>query len=465
MRIAMSVLVAAGVLAACGVDPVTGPPVASAVVVVSGAGQTGTPGYRLGNEVVVRVTDPSGVPIPGETVTFTTTDAYAVPEPATVITDDDGIARTWWRLGAVIGTQRLLAQIGDLPSAQLTATGSSLAIRSMTSGFNFGYCIVDSDGILSCGGHPGFGAANPSARVVAPGTTRFTEVVSSCAVAESGRLWCFTRAADGSFATFNEVAGTYPALHGLTSGSSSTSGAYCGLSATGQGWCWGRNTGDNILDAPAASNTEIPPTAISTNQPFARIRLGFDTGCGLTAEGVAWCWARNDAARVGQPQPGASMRPTVVNSAVPFADLALDDLHSTVCGVALLGGVWCWGEGWRFSDGAVVALMGPTPVALAGFGNVRDITMNRLQFSSLHAGTSGATSHVDFEGRGSIVWRAADFGGLVLESWLDGVQVFHACGRVAGSSAVVCRAVGPKADAVLFGPRNYRPLVIGVPPQ
>ena len=91
--------------------------------------------------------------------------------------------------------------------------------------------------------------------------------------------------------------------------------------------------------------------------------------------------------------------------------------------------------------------------------------MNRLQFSSLHAGTSGATSHVDFEGRGSIVWRAADFGGLVLESWLDGVQVFHACGRVAGSSAVVCRAVGPKADAVLFGPRNYRPLVIGVPPQ
>ena len=464
MRIAMSVLVAAGVLAACGEDPVTGPPVATAVQVVSGSGQTGTPGYRLASEVVVRVTDPSGAPIPGETVTFTTTDAYAVPEPAAVVTDDDGIARTWWRLGAVIGTQRLLAQVGDLPSAQLTATGSSLAIRSMTSGSG-GYCIVDSDGILSCGGDPGFGAANPSARVVAPGTTRFTEVAGNCAVAESGRLWCFTRAADGSFATFNEVAGAYPALHGLASGSISASSSYCGLSATGQGWCWGRNTSDNLLDAPAASNTEIPPTAISTTQPFASIRLGFDTGCGLTAEGVAWCWGRNDAAKVGQPNPVASMRPTVVNSAVPFADLAIDDVHSTVCAVAKQGGVWCWGEGWSFADGAVVAPMGPTPVALAGFGNARDLTMNRTQFSTLHGGTSGATSHVDFEGRGSIVWRAADFGGLVLESWLEGVQSDRACGRVAGSSAVVCRAVGPKAQAVLFGPTDYRPLVLGIPPQ
>lgn len=469
MRTAMSVCVPAVVLAACGEDPVTGAPVATAVQVVSGSGQTGTPGYRLGNEVVVRVTDPSGVPIPGETVTFSTTDAYAVPEPATVVTDDDGIARTWWRLGAVLGTQRLLAQVGDLPSAQLTATGSSLAIRSLTGDVG-NYCVVDSEGILSCGGHPGFGTANPPARVVAPGTTRFTEVVSpfaassGCAIAQTGRLWCFTRAADGSFATFNEVAGAYPALHGLV-GISLGSASYCGLSATGQGWCWGHNTSSNPLDAPVASSADIPPTAISTTQPFAKIRLGFENGCGLTAEGVAWCWGQNDYGKAGQPIGVAYTRPAVVNTAVRFADIAFDYRQASTCGVAVQGGVWCWGFGSRAADPALVATIGPTPVALAGFGGARDIAMHGPQFSSLHAGTAGATSQHDGEFAGSLVWRAADFGGLVLDSFIDGKQSDLVCGRVAGSSAVICRTVKSKLKELRWGESaNWLP-ILGIPPQ
>ncbi len=247
----------------------------------------------------------------------------------------------------------------------------------MTSGFNFGYCIVDSDGILSCGRYPGFCAANPSARVVAPGTTRFTEVVSSCAVAESGRLWCFTRAADGSSRDVQRGRRDVPGVAWpRSSGSSSTSGAYCGFSPTGQGWCWGA-TPATISSTPRPHRIprfrrrpSPPQPAVRAHSPRLRHRLW--PHC---RKGSVWCWARNDAARVGPALAGRQHAPyrRQFGGAVPRRPrprrLPLHrGLRRRVAGRCLV-----LGEGWRFSDGAVVALMGPTPGALAGFGNVRDI--------------------------------------------------------------------------------------------
>ena len=469
MRIAMSVLVAAGVLAACGEDPVTGPPVATAVQVVSGSGQTGTPGYRLGSEVVVRVTDAQGAAIAGQTVIFASEDPFAVPEPATAVTDADGNARTWWRLGGVPGTQRLSARVGELPAAQLTATAASLPIRALTGGRTH-YCIVDDTGVLSCGAHPDLGQVNPPARVVAPGTTRFTEVVSNssavrgCAVAESGRLWCFTLAADRSFASLDEVPGAYPALHGLTAGYYSTQPGYCGLSAAGQGWCWGRNTADNRLDAPAASASDIPPTAISTSQAFATIRLGADHGCGITAQGVAWCWGDNDFGKAGQPANMATTRPMPIAAPQPFADLALDDSQATTCGVGVQGGVWCWGMGSIYADPGLTSPIGPSPVALTGFSGARDLAIHGSNLSSLHAGTAGATSRLNFEFVGSITWRPEDFFGVPFASFLDGRQLDLACGRLAGGTSVICRSLESKLHEINPVLTNRVP-VLGIPPQ
>lgn len=457
------------VLGGCAEDPVVGPPVATQLQLVSGGNQQGTPGYRLENEVVVRVADAQGAGVAGETVTFTSEDPFAIPEPATAVTDAEGNARTWWRLGGVPGTQRLSARVGALPAAQVTATAASMPIRALTGGRTH-YCIVDGTGVLSCGAHPDLGQVNPPARVVAPGSTRFTEVVSNssavrgCAVAESGRLWCFTLAADRSFASLEEVPGAYPALHGITAGYYSSQPAYCGLSQAGQGWCWGRNTTDNRLDAPAASTNDIPPTAISTNQAFAAIRLGARHGCGITPQGVAWCWGDNDFGKAGQPTSMATTRPAAVAAPQPFADLALDDRQATTCGVGVQGGVWCWGKGSVYADPALVSPIGASPVALAGFSGARDLASHGSNLSSLHAGAAGATSRLDFEFLGSITWRSADFANLSLDSFLDGKQFDLACGRLPGSTGVICRTLESKMHEITPVITNRIPL-LGIPPQ
>lgn len=470
MRYASTLLVCSliGVLG-CAEDPVVAPPVAAAVQVVSGAGQTGTPGYRLGSEVVVRVTDAQGAAMAGQTVTFASEDPFAVPEPASAVTDQDGNARTWWRLGGVPGTQRLSARLGELPAAQVTATAASMPIRAMTGELG-DYCVIDMNGVLSCGGHPTLNSPNPPPRIVAPGSLRFTEVVSmsgagrGCAVAESGRLWCFVRAANGTFSSFDEVAGAYPALHGITAGYYSSQPAYCALSVAGQGWCWGRNNADNRLDAPTASSSDIPPTAISTSQAFATIRLGVDHGCGITPQGVAWCWGDNDYGKAGQPTSVATTRPAPIAAPQPFADLALDDRQATTCGVGVQGGVWCWGMGSRYADPALTSPIGPTPVALAGFSSARDIAIHRSQFSSLHAAGAGATSTLDFEFAGSIVWRPADFAGLPVTSFLGGKQYNLACGRPAGDASVICRSMDSKLHEINPLLTSRIP-VLGIPPQ
>ena len=201
----------------CAEDPVVAPPVATSLQVVSGNSQSGTPGYRLGAEVAVRLVDQRGDPVAGATINFASTESGAVAEPTSAVTDADGVARAAWRLGAGIGTQRLAATVAsqEIPAANFTAVAASQSPKSVTGG-GPGICVVYADGVLRCGLPPTLGAANPTWAAVG-GATRFNEVVlvddmlpgmKGCAVAETGRISCFTLGVDGAVTGLAELAGS-----------------------------------------------------------------------------------------------------------------------------------------------------------------------------------------------------------------------------------------------------------------
>src|SRR5512141_569757 len=122
-----------GLAAGCGGSNLVLPSegVAAKIVVVSGDKQAGIVGVPLVNNIVVRITDSKDRPVQSQQVTFTPADAssgQAVPPSAT--TNADGQVSVQWVLGAVAGTQTMVAKaVGNGAPANLsvifTATASS----------------------------------------------------------------------------------------------------------------------------------------------------------------------------------------------------------------------------------------------------------------------------------------------------------------------------------------------------
>ena len=90
--------------------------VPSSIAGVAGTDQHASVGRPLPSPVVVRVLSLRGRPIAGAPVFFATADGQGSVDPATVLTDSAGRARTTWTLGEIPGPQRLLARTEQLDS-------------------------------------------------------------------------------------------------------------------------------------------------------------------------------------------------------------------------------------------------------------------------------------------------------------------------------------------------------------
>ena len=96
--------------------PVRVKAVPSSIATAGGADQHASVGRTLPSPVVVRVLSLRGRPIAGAPVYFATADGQGTVDPATVLTDSAGRARTTWTLGEIPGPQRLLARTEHLDS-------------------------------------------------------------------------------------------------------------------------------------------------------------------------------------------------------------------------------------------------------------------------------------------------------------------------------------------------------------
>ncbi|HEY0527296.1 MAG TPA: Ig-like domain-containing protein [Gemmatimonadaceae bacterium] len=104
---------------ACGdaAGPKAGPP--ASLTVVSGSTQTAAPvTTKLSSPLVVQLTDAQGQPVPGVTVTWTTTSGTL--SPLTSKTDRDGQASTQWTLGQFAGLHTTKAKVEGLVTANFT---------------------------------------------------------------------------------------------------------------------------------------------------------------------------------------------------------------------------------------------------------------------------------------------------------------------------------------------------------
>lgn len=88
-----------------------------------GGGQTGTVGELLAQPVGVRVRLADGTPVVGASAAFTVTAGGGSVEQATVLTDEEGLARTGFRLGTAAGANEARVVVGTLPVRAIAAAG------------------------------------------------------------------------------------------------------------------------------------------------------------------------------------------------------------------------------------------------------------------------------------------------------------------------------------------------------
>ena len=213
----------------------------------------------------------------------------------------------------------------------------------------------------------------------------------SCGITTAGDAYCWGagRLGDGTAAgslTPVRVSGT------LEFASVSTGGAHtCGLTTGGDAYCWGENGesrgylfGSGQLGDGTTSN-RLTPVPVSGGFRFASLSLGFTYTCGVTSTGDAYCWGRNRHGQLGDGTTVGRLTPTLVSGSLSFASVSPNlgfPLHT--CGVTTTGDAYCWGDNslGQLGDGTTVDRL--TPALVSG----------GLRFVAVSPGAGGHTCGV-----------------------------------------------------------------------
>jgi alpha-tubulin suppressor-like RCC1 family protein len=138
----------------------------------------------------------------------------------------------------------------------------------------------------------------------------------------------------------------------------------CALNAAGEAFCWGGD-GFGQLGAPAPDTCSykdgrekvttpcaMKPLAVQGGLRFVSLALGNLHTCGLTADGVAYCWGDNSFGQLAVDSVGERCRehnlslpcshaPVPVSGGFRFTQLGAGRFHT--CGLLADGTVRCWG--------------------------------------------------------------------------------------------------------------------------
>ena len=120
-------------------------------------------------------------------------------------------------------------------------------------------------------------------------------------------------------ASASAVGGTLPAK--WKSISSPGSGVTCAVSQSGQIWCWGRAEGPrgvawveddgnpNTTGDGPATGTSMAPVRVGSASNWTKVEVGYDHACAINAATEIWCWGDNTTGELGQGTTTQSRTP------------------------------------------------------------------------------------------------------------------------------------------------------------
>jgi alpha-tubulin suppressor-like RCC1 family protein len=126
----------------------------------------------------------------------------------------------------------------------------------------------------------------------------------------------------------------------------------CGIAADGVAYCWGGDSygslGNGGTPQDAQSPVAVDVSTLSGNTAFVQLSSGGIHACGLTADGLAYCWGRDNYGQLGNDGGATDIQSPSAVSPVPrvgsrqFARLVTGSFHA--CGLTTGGLAYCWGS-------------------------------------------------------------------------------------------------------------------------
>ena len=320
----------------------------------------------------VTVLDADGRPLPPAQVHWSSNDRL-------IVHVDSG------RVSAVgAGTTSITAESGGRSARTLVTVRMDLT--AVTAG-TVHTCGITGNRRLACWGSNSFGqigngtifsSATPT---LVLGAMDIVDVAAggahTCALTVAGDAYCWgsNRSGQLGLGKYDPERHDIPApLAGSVSFASLTAGSRhtCGLTGDGLAYCWGGGfsgqQGTGTPDDFCATFDEpcnLLPTLVHGGLAFAQISAGQEHTCGLTLAGEAYCWGWNVVGQIGDSSLVDRNEPTPLKGGITFNDITAGTFHS--CGIDTEGRAHCWGTNLRGELGVSDTLRESlVPIAVTG---------------------------------------------------------------------------------------------------
>lgn len=260
-----------------------------------------------------------------------------------------GADSTAWCWGANGSGQLGTGSTGSAtPEPQRVA--SDLRWKFIVAAGHGGTCAIAADDVPYCWGHNDFYQLGRPPQSAAPeilpwGDGPPTRLISkdhtlSCLVLLNGEGWCSGQR--GGSGSWDHPPAQIAGGHRFRS---IAVGQYhsCGATEAGVTYCWGSTWGTGSLGTGSLDEDhQSAPVPVEGGPEFTVLTAGVFHTCGLTAEGVAYCWGGNEYGQLGSFHATASAVPIRVSTPHVWRSISAGGFGT--CGITPDDEMFCWGE-------------------------------------------------------------------------------------------------------------------------